>query len=98
MEPTEIAAKISQRRRQVLVHSIIYYRFDENIVTDWQWMQWAHELAMLQQMYPQIAAACPLAKEFEGFEGDTGYDLPMGDPHYGAVARWLLEYHQRRNR
>ena len=97
MEPTEIAAKIAQRRRQILVHSIIYYRIHTSIVPDHKWAEWARELVALQAQYPEIAAACPLAEAFEDFDASTGYDLPLGDPHYGGVARWLLEYHQRRN-
>ena len=91
MEPNEVAAKIAQRRRQILVHSIIYYRFDDNIVPDHKWMQWARELQQLQTQYPELAAQGPLAKEFADWTGESGFRLPLGDPHYGAVARWLLE-------
>ena len=45
--PTDIAELINRRRRQLLVHSIIYYRFDKNIVSDSVWTEWAIELADL---------------------------------------------------
>jgi hypothetical protein len=83
--------RIAQRRRQILVHSIIYYRFDDSIISDHKWVGWARELVELQAQYPEIAASCPLAEAFKDFNASTGYDLPLGDPHYGAVARWLLE-------
>ena len=92
----DIAALISQRRRQILVHSIIYYRFDSNIVPDYKWAQWSQELVDLQAQYPDIAAKCPLAKEFEDWTGESGFQLPLGDPHYSSVARRLMDYHERR--
>lgn len=98
MTPDEIAAKISQRRRQVLVHSIIYYRFDENIVPDHKWMQWAQELVTLQQEHPALAAQCPLAKEFEGWTGESGFQLPMTDPYWVGRALWLIEVEKRKRR
>lgn len=98
MTPDEIAAKISQRRRQVLVHSIIYYRFDENIVPDHKWMQWAQELVALQQEHPALAAQCPLAKEFEGWTGESGFQLPMADPYWVGRAQWLIEVEKRKRR
>lgn len=97
MSKKEIAAKIAQRRRQVLVHSILYYRFGESIIPDHKWAEWARELVALQAQYPEIAAACPLAEAFQDFDASTGYDLPLGDPYYYWVAQWLLTEHQRRN-
>lgn len=95
MTSEEIAAKISQRRRQILVHSIIYYRLDDSIIPDYKWGDWAKELAELQEQYPEIAAQCPLADEFKDFFRFSGYYLPLGDPHYSAAARWLIDYHRR---
>jgi len=56
----------------------------------------ARELVALQAQYPEIAATCPLAEAFKDFDASTGYDLPLGDAHYHAVARWLLDEHKRR--
>ena len=93
MTPEQIAELITRRRRQLLVHSIIYYRFGENIISDQQWAQWAIELEELQAKYPKIAKVCPRAKEFEGFDHSTGYDLPLSDPGDIALARRLLHMH-----
>ena len=43
-----IASKIQQRRLQMLVHSYIYYKLDENIISDHAFNYWGHELANLQ--------------------------------------------------
>ena len=53
MMDEEIIQLINRRRRQVLIHSIIYYRFDENIISDAMWTKWAMELADLQRKYPE---------------------------------------------
>ena len=97
MTDEEIKERISQRRRQMLVHSILYYRFHSNIIPDHKWAEWARELVALQAKYPKIAEQAPLAEAFKDFDASTGYDLPLRDPHYVAVAKWLLEYHERRN-
>lgn len=90
MNPDEIAELITRRRRQLLVHSIIYYCMNDNIISDEQWAKWAVELEELQAKYPDIAKVCPRAKEFEGFDHSTGYNLPLDDPYAVATARRLL--------
>lgn len=90
IDTNEIAELINRRRRQILVHSIIYYVLDDNIISDSQWSKWAMELADLQKKHPDIAKTCWYADEFEGFEGSSGYDLPLDDPWALAKARYLL--------
>ena len=90
MTNDEIAELITRRRRQLLVHSIIYYSMNDNIISDNQWAEWAVELEELQNAYPDIAAKCPRAKEFKNFDHSTGYNLPLNDPYAVATARQLL--------
>lgn len=90
MDIETIREKITRRRRQILVHSVIYYRYNENLISDMTWSQWACELEELQNLYPEIAAELPLAKEFEGFDHSTGADLPLGNSWANGVARMLL--------
>ena len=91
----QIAERIARRRRQLLIHSIIYYRFDDNLITDAQWTHWAIELENLQADYPDIAEKCPYAKEFVGFDHSTGYNLPLGDIWANRKARQLLAWRDR---
>lgn len=79
MTHEEIAELISRRRRQILVHSIIYYKFDDNIISDATWAKWARELYDLQKQYPDIAATCPFADAYKDFDPSTGYNLPLDD-------------------
>lgn len=88
---TDIAELINRRRRQILVHSIIYYQFDENLISDWQYTQWSVELAELQRQYPDIAAKCDLTEEFKDYQGFSGYNLPLTHPWGMPMALKLLQ-------
>ena len=55
MTDNDIAELIKRRRLQILVHSCIYYEFNESIVDDATWAKWAVELEQLQTAYPDIA-------------------------------------------
>lgn len=85
-----IKEKIQQRRLQILVHSCIYYEFDTNIVDDHTYNRWAHELADLQQQYPEEASQGLYAEAFKDFDGSTGFDLPKDD-FVRVRAKKLLE-------
>lgn len=90
MTKVRIAELITRRRRQILVHSIIYYRLDDNIISDSTWSEWALELEQLQAQYPDIAAECPYAEAFKDFEHSSGMSLPLDDPWAVRKARHLI--------
>lgn len=92
-----IAELIARRRRQLLVHSIIYYKMNDNIIPDATWSKWGQELEELQAKYPEIAAKQPYAKEFEGFDHSTGMSLPLNDPWAVNKARQLLQQKENGN-
>ena len=95
MSDEQVRELITRRRRQVLVHSIIYYELDDCIISDHQWQDWADELAKLQQQYPDIAFDCPWAEEFEDFDGSSGFNLPLDDPWGLRKARYLIALNAR---
>lgn len=90
VEREKIAELINRRRRQLLVHSIIYYKMDENIIPDSQWTKWAVELEELQKKYPDIADGGYHAEAFKKFDHSTGFNLPLNDPYAINKARQLL--------
>lgn len=98
IEPEEIAELITRRRRQILVHSIIYYKFNDNLVSDSQWSKWAVELADLQNRFPDIADTCIYNEEFQDFDGSTGFNLPMNDPWGTNKALQLIRYRDNQQR
>lgn len=89
-ERERIAELINRRRHQLLVHSIIYYKMNDNIIPDSQWTNWAVELEELQKEYPDIAAEGYYADEFAYFDHSTGFNLPLDDPYAINKARQLL--------
>lgn len=95
MTNDEIAELIQRRRLQVLIHSCIYYEFNESIIPDAKWSEWALELEQLQAKYPKIAKKVIYAEEFEGFDHSTGCDLPTRNSEVTRKARWLIDYVRR---
>ena len=85
-----IKEKIQQRRLQILVHSCIYYKWDDNIISDAQWNKWAHELVELQKKYPEKSKLVIYYEQFKDFDGSTGMDLPIDETWVMDKASELL--------
>lgn len=86
-----VAAKIQQRRYQMLVHSLLYYELDISLVPDDKWSKWAKELVDLQTANPDIAKTVIFADAFKDFDGSTGFDLPYRDAQIVHIAKKLLQ-------
>lgn len=86
----EVAALIQRRRYQILVHSLIYYELDMNLVSDSQWAEWGKELEKLQADNPEVSAKVIFADSFKGFDGSTGMKLPYKDEQILNIAYRLL--------
>lgn len=71
----EVYHKILQRRRQILVHSYIYYELDDSLVEDSKWSKWSRELVDLQKFYPDISKEAPYYESFKDFDASTGFDF-----------------------
>lgn len=66
---------INKRRRQVLVHSYLYYKNNTNLVSDYTFDMWCRELADLHMRYPKEAEKAMFKEAFNGWDGFSGYDL-----------------------
>lgn len=86
----EIISLIRRRRRQILVHSCLYYRMDSNIIADEQFDKWCAELRDLHSKYPQYMDCGVFDKEFKKWGGYSGFDLPTYDPNIIRKAEQLL--------
>lgn len=86
-----IAAKIQQRRYQILVHSLLYYELDINLVSDAKWAEWGKELVELQKAHPDVASRVIFADAFKGFDASTGFNLPYCDTQVVNIAFRLLK-------
>lgn len=69
---TDIAELIHRRREQMLVHSYIYYKLNDNIIDDVTWSKWAMELQQLQKDYPEISKQVVDYELFKDWDGSTG--------------------------
>ena len=96
MSDSVIKELISRRRRQILVHSVIYYKLNENLIDDATWSRWALELEELQERYPQLAMQCPLNGAFIGFDHSTGMSLPLENPWAVRKAQYLVGLSRRK--
>jgi len=94
----EVTEKIAQRRRQILVHSLLYYGLDAPIIDDHSFDKWAKELAELQAEFPKESQAAPYYAEFRGFDGSTGADLDYDRPEIRDTAYRITEFYRRKFR
>ena len=94
MSLSVIQELIQRRRLQLLVHSFLYYQLNENIIDDSTYDRWSKELVDLTEKYPVLAQMVIYHKEFESFDGSSGFDLPYHHPAIQSRARKLLAYHR----
>lgn len=85
-----ICDKIQQRRYQILVHSLLYYELDCNIISDSDWSKWAKELEDLQHKYPLESSQVIFSNKFKDFSSDSGYYLDYKDEQIIDIAYRLL--------
>lgn len=82
-----VEERINRLRRQVLVHSIIYYRLGTSVIDDSVFDSRARELAQLQKDHPKQSENVEYMREaFRDFTGETGYHLPLDDERAYNVA------------
>lgn len=91
MNKNQIEELINRRRRQILVHSVIYYQMNDSIIDDSTWNKWAKELEELQRKYPKISEECVFNEAFKDFDSSTGYNLPLDNEWAVRKATELLE-------
>ena len=87
-EPT-IIDNIRRYRLQMMVHSVIYYKYNDNIISDAEWSKRAKILVELQNKYPKESRACAYYDLFKDFDGSTGFNL-INEPWAINTARLLL--------
>jgi NAD-dependent DNA ligase len=75
MTNNPILDKINQRQRQIILHSVLYYQFDTNKVSDATWNRWAKELVQLQEDYPSLTEQSGFYMTMKDFDASTGFHL-----------------------
>lgn len=94
IDKNKIKSDILRKRQQILVHSCLYYRFDTNLIEDYQYDKIGKSLADLQIRYPELSKEVMYKyKAFETFGQDgcySGYNLPTSDPDVVRKAQQLI--------
>ena len=89
----QLKSLIERRQRQILVHSIIYYKYNQNIISDYTWSKLAKELYDMQKANPDVAKETEFYDIFEDFDYSTGSNLPMDHEWGNSIALRLMKYH-----
>lgn len=71
----KILELINKRRRQILVHSYLYYKWNTSLISDFTFDSWCKELVKLQNDHPREAEKAVFPEAFKGWTGFSGYDL-----------------------
>lgn len=88
----DIMEKINRRRRQILVHSAIYYEFNKNIISDFTFDEWCRDLVNLHAKYQKESKNAVFQDVYKNWTGFSGYDLLKGQAGQWAIrkAEYLL--------
>ena len=74
----EILDLINRRENQILLHSCIYYKFNDNLIEDWQYDSIGKDLLELAKDYPDEFEASYHYEEFIDYvnsETPSGFNL-----------------------
>ena len=87
---------INRLQRQLVVHSIIYYRMNSSIWTDAQYDAKSKELIQLMKDRPKEFKDSCMHELFKDYDGSTGYHLCTVDNvnKYYNTCISLLDYQQ----
>lgn len=72
---TNVLELINRRRRQIVVHSYLYYKDNTSLISDYQFDCWSKELVLLHQKHPRESEKAVFPEAFSGWTGFSGYDL-----------------------
>lgn len=94
------ATKIQLLQGWIIVHSILYYEFDMNIVDDNVYDMNEVQLAKMMSEFPKEARKSRYAYAFRGFDGSTGFDIPkkltVNDRNrFYEMAAYLSQRHEK---
>ena len=94
----DIVELINRKESQILIHSAIYYRFNDNLISDWQYDSIGKDLIELAHKYPEEFKMSYHYKDFiEYVNSDTpsGYNLQIATVEVTSKAMHLLRLYGR---
>ncbi|MFO1442944.1 hypothetical protein KDN24_06900 [Bacillus sp. Bva_UNVM-123] len=94
----EIEELIHRRRRQILIHSYLYYQMNTSLISDITYDTWCNQLTHLQKKHPNESSSVEFYRnEFADFDGATGYHLPKEAWMHDICARLITEHKRFKN-
>jgi hypothetical protein len=87
---------IQRRRRQLYVHSYLYYRMNTTLVPDETYDRWARELIELQKDYPRESETAPYHDDFKDFQMGDSFALDLDQAWIHDCCLQLLTYHKKK--
>jgi len=81
-------------RTLVLVHSFLYYRCGESVVSDGEWDRSARVVKILQESFPEVCALDFFDEDFKDWTGMTGFDLTYNEYIVEEAKRTYFLYRQ----
>ena len=90
--------KIELLQKWILVHSIIYYEYNKNIVSDADYDANSRQLVGLMRIDCEASKASKWHYVFKGFTGSTGFDLYSKLKKEHAEDLKTIAYHLLRGR
>lgn len=97
-EKEHIKSEILRRRKQIMVHSCLYYRMSTNIISDFVYDQIGRRLANLQLEYPELSKEVDYYYEYFCMytsECTSGYNLPIANQDVVGTAEYILKVHNK---
>lgn len=91
IEETRTRRRIRHLRRLILVHSCIYYGYNDSIIPDHLFDEISRELVSLQERFPKISKSVEFYETFKFFDGSSGYDLDWRHPEILKIVNYLLK-------
>lgn len=70
---------IKQRRELMLIHSFLYYVADSSVMSDLLWQQFANDLVVLQDSFPELCQCGYYDSAFAEWDASTGMGLPYDE-------------------
>ncbi|MBA4542929.1 hypothetical protein H1164_08440 [Thermoactinomyces daqus] len=81
---------IKRRRKQILVHSCLYYRMNHTEIDDHTYDQLGKDLQLLQKTFSELSKEVIYHEYFKDYtETTSGFDLPIHLPEIVEAARRL---------
>jgi len=87
-------AIVNRLRRNIIVHSVIYYVFNRNLISDSDYDKMCQKLARIHKKYPKLCSQAVFPKAFKNYDPSTGMNF-INHKWGNRAAERLLKSHNK---